>query len=281
MSKRSRDACQGKWISQDGAFLGDTIECGVCACRMLGHIISCKEGHCVCQGCYEKLLRPKRCPQCRVPFSRCRNRALEAVVEKCSFACEHGCGLMAKPAELLEHQSLCEKAPVPCPEIDCSAQMPPSKLIRHIQDEHGDEAIWWTTKQGKKFVSSSMGLEVGPDHWYEIFGFDSCDGQGKDGAFMYAARVEGHKSVHLWHIRVFHFAQERAYEMTLGRVDGCQISFTDKTESIRGYASMKSANGNEERGFDKGFVILEPKLKTLATDIHHDPIRVDVKIMFS
>lgn len=80
---------------------------------------------------------------------------------------------------------------------------------------------------------------------------------------------------------MFHFVKERAYEITLGRDDGNQISFTDKTESIRGYANMRSTASNEDRGFDKGFVILEPKLKTLAVDTDCDPVRVDVKIVFS
>ena len=86
MPKRTLDVAGAKAaeLGASAALLGGAVDCGICAGRMLGRILSCKEGHCVCEECHEMLPQPKKCPQCRVAFPPSRNRALEAVVERCT-----------------------------------------------------------------------------------------------------------------------------------------------------------------------------------------------------
>ena len=118
--------------------LSDTIECGICMHRMLGPIFICREGHCVCDECYNKLTHPMFCWGCRKTVSS-RNRSLEAIVARCDFACQHSCGLVAKPVVLLEYQPRCSNAPVKCPLRDCDEEMNPKDLMNHVKSSHVDE----------------------------------------------------------------------------------------------------------------------------------------------
>ena len=67
--------------------LESIFECPVCqyvpyAGNRCGNMIfQCHNGHLVCQGCYERLPEPVRCPICReeMPEPPIRNRAVEQV----------------------------------------------------------------------------------------------------------------------------------------------------------------------------------------------------------
>ena len=67
--------------------LESIFECPVCqyvpyAGNRCGNMIfQCHNGHLVCQGCYERLPDPARCPICReeMPEPPIRNRAVEQV----------------------------------------------------------------------------------------------------------------------------------------------------------------------------------------------------------
>lgn len=254
MPKRPSDVANEK-SEKDGAFLGDTIECGVCTGRMFGRILSCREGHCVCEECHQQLSNPKKCPQCRVPFPPARNRALETIVEKCTFACEHGCGTVAQPPALLTHQSQCELAPVVCPISPCEAKLSPIAFVQHLQSAHPDR-IFWADQSGSVFKKESIfnnliWRELPSDSVYAIKG----SGQSVDCVHSRARRTGD-----FLHIRLFHFGQERQYRRTLGVPGGPLLTLSAKTEPI--WASKKSGPDS----FSHGLFVPAAQLATLAKD---------------
>jgi len=243
------------------------VECIVCMGRLLQRIFSCPEGHSMCEECHKKLPRPHRCPQCRVAFQAMRNRALEAVVERCSFSCEHGCGMKARPAALLQHQSQCLMAPTTCPWDLCNERMQPTQLLKHIEEKHlrhngeGDDCsvlVDTAEKRGNKFVASSdMAMMVCPeDYAYQmciLFGKDA-----KDGAYVKAA-----KRARIWHVRVFHIGSEHKFTMTFGEQGGRQASFADRTEPIRSYGDW-DPDSPTRTGRGNGFIVAHEKMEGLA-----------------
>ena len=137
-----------------GTIIEESIQYQVSTERMLGFIISCKEGHSVCPACHDKFVVPKKCPQCGVRFPASRNRTLEDVVSKHTFACEHGCGKVALPAKLLAHQLQCDRAPVECPE--CGQCVQPANLKHHFKSMHFNKQIVCISLQNRAEQSSKQ-----------------------------------------------------------------------------------------------------------------------------
>lgn len=61
-----------------GGFLRKDIECVVCQEVMTATILQCRNGHCVCETCYKRLLGS--CPCCRIRLDEepIRNRLAES-----------------------------------------------------------------------------------------------------------------------------------------------------------------------------------------------------------
>lgn len=92
-------------------------ECIVCYDVPRGHVYSCKNGHIICHTCEARLKSTNRgqvfnCPECRVPYTGCRNLFVSKFLEyyyretplKCKFM---GCDFTALLKDLLGHENLC------------------------------------------------------------------------------------------------------------------------------------------------------------------------------
>jgi len=259
-----------------GAIMEESIQCQVCAERMLGHIISCTAGHSVCTDCHGKLAQPKRCPQCRVPFPASRNRTLEDVVSKFTFACEHGCGKVAQPAELLAHQFQCDRAPIECPK--CGQSIQPADLKHHLDSVHlsseEDRDIALTEKVGAKFKTNTMILLAGNVSTFEeiehIFLFD---GPVKQSAYIKAILLD----CGAWHFRVFHVMKELKFTMSFGK--NSDASFMGKTESLR---CLKGWNPHHtsKRSRHTGVLVFKDMLSALCDPGEDEPGWVQMDMTF-
>ena len=241
MAKRK---CANEPVAQcSGTIIEESIQYQVSTERMLGFIISCKEGHSVCTACHDKFVVPKKCPQCGVRFPVSRNRTLEDVVSKHTFACEHGCGKVALPAKLLAHQLQCDRAPVECPE--CGQCVQPADLKHHFKGKHfntTDRSHVLAEQSGAKFKTSSMYHFNAPvvDN-FEVLNL--FDGPGKQSASMKTHLLQ----CGTWHIRVFHFTKEMKFVMSLG--EHSDVTFSAKTESVRGLKSWDEGDASAKMRF--------------------------------
>ncbi|KAK9885964.1 hypothetical protein WA026_013840 [Henosepilachna vigintioctopunctata] len=59
------------------------VECHICLEDMTGKIMSCRNGHIMCDNCYAKL-KPFLCPFCKIPMENIRNIPLEKFLKKLS-----------------------------------------------------------------------------------------------------------------------------------------------------------------------------------------------------
>ena len=90
------------------------LECPICLTLPADEVHQCHNGHCYCVDCWNKLLDPRRCPECRDPLPQMnRNRDREERIAALPAQCDH-CGEAttrgAKPA----HERACPQRPVQC-----------------------------------------------------------------------------------------------------------------------------------------------------------------------
>jgi len=211
---------------------GETINCTVCLGRMLGNILGCNEGHCICDTCYEALPLPKRCGTCRARFSMppARQRALEEIVARFKLPCEHGCGFVGRAATLLEHQPLCVRAPVACPDLGCSRLVQADQLALHFLDSHLDS--FCDLGNAVHLYKKSL-EEVGSVQW--VFNL------GADKGILYLL-MDWSKALmerRLLQLRVFHFVEARSFSVTIA----AGLRFSGETERWGSYAGQDLAKG--------------------------------------
>ena len=124
-------------------------ECIVCYDVPRGHVYSCKNGHIICHTCEARLKSTNRgqvfnCPECRVPYTGCRNLFVSKFLEyyyretplKCKFM---GCDFTALLKDLLGHENLCIVRDVNCPGVlvnQCNWRGSAKGLSLHLK-EHG------------------------------------------------------------------------------------------------------------------------------------------------
>ena len=118
---------------------GDSFDCGICLEPMIRHIFQCSTGHSFCESCLEKIRRSDNtCPECKqcIPSSPPRNFSMERMAGECNFPCRFGCGTVARPEELREHEYRCDKAPLACPCNGCAYRLPSSHMKKHLLEKH-------------------------------------------------------------------------------------------------------------------------------------------------
>lgn len=269
MAKRKR-ANEEPSTQGSGAIMEESIQCQVCTERMLGHIISCNQGHSVCTDCHGKLAQPRRCPACRVPFPASRNRTLEDVVSKFTFVCEHGCGKVAKPTKLLAHQLQCDRAPIECPE--CGQRVQPADLKHHMYSIHlssqAARFVALTEKVGAKFKNTVIAHLTGDSvMWDQIFLFD---GPVKQSAYVKAIFLD----CGAWHFRVFHFTKEVKFTICFG--ENSDVSFMGKTESLRCHKGWDPDDASQ-RSRHTGVLIFKEMLSSLCDpDLQLGLVQIDI-----
>ncbi|CAE8597334.1 unnamed protein product [Polarella glacialis] len=254
------------------AVLGDEAKCSVCFSWMLGSILGCNEGHCVCEACFCELPAPKSCPSCRKAFldPPSRQRALEGIISRRDFPCEHSCGMVGKPAEILRHLPLCVNAPVRCIFPECPNLLEPRKMAEHLRSHVFFRTLFATRTENNMYEAA-----LSPDRkpCLELSFFDLNDivlvyfimfGSEDDDGVIISVKFHRETVPALLHIRACHLKQERNFALTFGSEDGECMTVTRRTESIRDHGEISP--GLRCTGqLSQGFVLLEEQAKALAS----------------
>ena len=121
------------------ANLKKSLECPVCFYTPnTGPLYQCENGHFLCSGCIEKVLK---CPQCRakLPATKIRcllgEQQLEWLPKKCKYS-HNGCDFEQMPSKkqvLHEHETECVHRNVEYFKIACKQKVPLSKLLLHLK----------------------------------------------------------------------------------------------------------------------------------------------------
>jgi hypothetical protein len=107
-------------VPEDDSLQQDPFCCPICTMHYGPHIYQCRNGHCICPGCWKKLETPRKCPPCRVGmvspteclFALQQARALEWI--HCAAV---GCDFIGTYDVVCQHEaSTCRKLhkQVPC-----------------------------------------------------------------------------------------------------------------------------------------------------------------------
>ena len=120
-------------------------ECVVCLDIPRGTINGCKNGHILCHNCETKLRNQNNghifnCPECRIPYTPCRNNFLRQFLAvyyaDTPLKCKNlNCEFMDLLDRLSLHESYCHKRNLPCPlsvSKRCSWNGPATELHKHI-----------------------------------------------------------------------------------------------------------------------------------------------------
>jgi len=211
---------------------GETINCTVCLGRMLGIILGCNEGHCICDVCFEALPLPKRCGTCRARFSMppARQRALEEIVARFELPCEHGCGFVGRASTLHEHQPVCLRAPITCPDLGCSRLVQTCQLAQHFLECHLDS-----------FCDLGNAVHLYKKSLEEVSSVQWVFNLGTDKGVLYLL-MDWSKSLmerRLLQLRVFHFVEQHTYSMTIAS----GIRFSGETEHWGSYIGQEPCKG--------------------------------------
>lgn len=196
---------------------------------------------------------------------------------QCDFPCEHGCGLIAQPLVLRDHQAVCNHAPVCCPVSDDSEHCPlvvPSEILAHIRTSRHTckkrSSICIAKKDGDRHVVTlspgSGGYSFNVDYFDDSpgmcylveFSDDRRDGHLVDLKFP----RDGSMSTPIVHIRVFHFVKPRLFTLTLGSKVGPCMTVSGKTEPM-------SNGGYMDPGFvkkEQGWVLLRERAVAIASN---------------
>ena len=133
--------------NEDGSFsvnvASDLCNCPVCL-GVQEKYVSCEQGHIVCIDCSLEL-RQNKCPVCREPMTRQRNRAIEAVARELPRDCPYPlCDHVAPNLDaMVRHRAECECNPARdfvC--TTCNKRFKtPEALLEHLQDQ-SPEAVY-------------------------------------------------------------------------------------------------------------------------------------------
>ena len=124
----------------------------------------------------------------------------------------------------------------------------------HAAGAEGDSILYEIAqKSGTQFVAGSL-CPFDGEEWTSILPFE---GAVQDGVIV-AAKV---CLENIWHIRSFHFFKPCEVTIKLGQGDS-QITFIDKTESIRSYAEW-DPHIRAKAGRVNGFLISQEKVEKL------------------
>lgn len=211
---------------------GETINCTVCLGRMLGKILGCNEGHCICDTCFEALPVPKRCGTCRARFSipPSRQRALEEILSRFNLPCEHGCGFLGQAPALMEHQPLCLRAPVACPDLGCNRLIQADQLAQHFLDSHLDSFC----DLGNPVHLYKKSLEeVGSVQWVFNLGVE------KGILYLLMDWSKALMERRLLQFRVFHFAEKWTFNVAIAG----SLRFSGETERWGAYTGQDLGKG--------------------------------------
>lgn len=219
--------------------LCDVLRCAVCMERMFKNIATCSEGHSMCVECHERLTVPKICPTCRTELPRqvLRNRPLEMIIAKCEFPCQHSCGLVANPQKLLEHESACFEALLPCPfgitDDRCTKEVRRRDVIAHMREYHrGNHIIasQMTDRHTARLSPSKLNFETSDFTKYASVTYVvQLDGE-HDAVIVKLQLVEpreGRKE--FLQVHMFHVMKQRTWVLTIGNKKRMYIEFGGKT----------------------------------------------------
>ena len=94
--------------------MADALECPVCLTLPDGEVHQCNNGHCYCVECWNELVEPRRCPECRQALPQInRNRAQEERIAALLAKCKH-CGEATTRGTKEAHEGECPHRPVTC-----------------------------------------------------------------------------------------------------------------------------------------------------------------------
>lgn len=94
--------------------LSMALECAICLTLPADEVHQCHNSHCYCVDCWNKLLDPRRCPECRDPLPQMnRNRDREERIAALPAQCDH-CGEATTHGNKPAHERACPQRPVKC-----------------------------------------------------------------------------------------------------------------------------------------------------------------------
>ena len=131
----SSTICENGDVKISAVYDTYSYTCCVCFDRIVGCIISCDNGHPICEQCNTGIAssRDDRCPICR-SSSKGRNYLLEMALSNILVSCpfsKHGCTRREYPENIESHASMCIYAEIDCPW--CMATVTPFDLNTHAE----------------------------------------------------------------------------------------------------------------------------------------------------
>lgn len=136
-----------KQIDEKGGGFSETIrEMAICPCcseYYMGNVMQCTNGHCVCEGCRDKL---KECPMCKTPYGKIKSRNLttETLLTKLNFTvpCAYqslGCTESVPYSNIHDHWRKCQFRPLECfYGTDCGFKAKDiGAYVEHLCSVHG------------------------------------------------------------------------------------------------------------------------------------------------
>ena len=129
-------------ITTDLSLILRQFECCVCLEHITPRILQCPNGHLFCQECRQKLTKPVKCPECRVPLPKnnIRNHPMEqmAINLGLAFPCKYGssgCSVGSILTEKKYHEIKCQYRPFKCWE-ECEWSGDKEQMFQHLIDDH-------------------------------------------------------------------------------------------------------------------------------------------------
>eukprot|EP01083_Nonionella_stella_P079519 218248_1 len=119
----------------------ELLECPICLLRMSAPIYQCVDGHVLCGDCRERIVQPRRCPQCRRSLGHQRARFAERALGVFEFPCNNsafGCPEFVRVSMRTSHLAACDYAPLACPHDpdNCQWQGSLSQVVGHVRVDH-------------------------------------------------------------------------------------------------------------------------------------------------
>jgi E3 ubiquitin-protein ligase SIAH1 len=117
----------------------DLLQCPVCLTTMKPPIYQCRNGHCVCGECKERV---EDCPTCRGAFIDTRNLIAELLANKVRYHCKNtfrGCNEKTHLKDMEKHESVCPHRMYHClvaKDNGCTWTGPRSGIVAHTKEKH-------------------------------------------------------------------------------------------------------------------------------------------------
>jgi hypothetical protein len=155
-------------LDDDGGSLQtDMFCCPVCTMHYGSTILQCKNGCCICEGCWKALTAPRLCPSCRVSMAQTSNCLFALQTARAAgnkIQCAAGCGFTGSYDKVCEHErtkcaTLHKK--VPCLTVQilaalglpntnpCKQELAESDLVKGSLGHHAEVFSASATAAGK------------------------------------------------------------------------------------------------------------------------------------